>query len=80
MAEGWLARELDLTQVAAYNGTPWVSSAQRKAKAAVIGETVTDYATRWIENRNIKPATRQHYTDLLDKHITPTWAISQSAH
>lgn len=36
------------------------------------GETVCDYATRWIENRNIKPRTRLLYVDLLRQHIRPT--------
>jgi integrase len=70
-AEGWLARERELVQLAAYNGTRWTSPVERSAKAAVRGETVESFATRWIENRNIKPRTRIEYTDMLAKHITP---------
>jgi integrase len=70
-AEGWLARERELIQLCAYNGTAWVSPVERSAKTAVRGETVESYATRWIESRNIKPRTRIGYTDLMTKHIAP---------
>jgi integrase len=71
LAEGWLARERELIQLAAYNGSAWVSPIERSAKAAVRGETVESYATRWIEGRNIKPRTRIGYVDMLAKHIAP---------
>ncbi|AQA01888.1 hypothetical protein BVC93_04940 [Mycobacterium sp. MS1601] len=54
MAEGWLAREREMIQLADYNGTKWTSPVERQAKAAVRGETVESYGTRWIEGRNIK--------------------------
>jgi hypothetical protein len=72
MAEGWLARERELIQLAAYNGSVWISPAGRRAKAAVVGETVQSYATRWIEGRpNIKASTKFLYGDLLKNHIAP---------
>jgi outer membrane protein assembly factor BamB len=40
MAKGWLARERELIQLAAYNGTRWTSPTERDAKAAVRGETM----------------------------------------
>jgi integrase len=33
--------------------------------------TFEDYATAWLADRNLKPRTRAHYADLLDKHIYP---------
>jgi integrase len=71
-AEGWLARERELVQLSAYNGTRWVSPVERSQARALRGQTVTDYATQWIENRNLAPRTRKLYTDLLAKHIRPT--------
>jgi integrase len=70
-AEGWLARERELVQLSAYNGTEWVSPVERRTRAAVRGETVQSYAKRWIENRNLAPRTRKLYADLLAKHIAP---------
>ena len=72
LAEGWLAREREMIMMSDYNGTEWVSPTERKARTAVRGETVESYAKRWISGRNIKPTTRLHYTDLADKHITPS--------
>ena len=72
LAEGWLARERELIQRAAYNGQRWVSPVERSARAAVCGERVESYAQRWIEGRNIKPRTRLLYADLLAKHIAPS--------
>jgi hypothetical protein len=60
-----------LVQVAAYNGSAWVSPDERSAKAAVRGETVESYAKRWIAQRNVKPRTRIGYTDSLTKHVAP---------
>jgi integrase len=70
-AEGWLARERELIQLTAYNGAEWVSPVQRKAKAAVRGETVAAYGRRWVKHRNIKTSTRLLYADLFKKHIEP---------
>jgi SLT domain-containing protein len=71
-AEGWLARERELIQLAADNGTRWVSPVERSQARALRGQTVTDYATQWIATRNLAPRTRKLYTDLLAKHIGPT--------
>jgi hypothetical protein len=49
-AEGWLARERELIQMAAYNGTRWLSPTERSAKAAVRGETVESYANAGLRN------------------------------
>jgi integrase len=71
MAEGWLARERELIQLAAYGGTRWASPVERDAKAAVRGETVESYGKRWVAGRNIKRRTQLEYTALLTKHIVP---------
>lgn len=71
MAEGWLSRERELIQLAAYNGARWISPVERRAKAAVVGQTVSDYAKRCIEGRNVAPRTRKLYTDSFAHHIAP---------
>jgi hypothetical protein len=53
-AEGWLARERELVQLSAYNGTRWVSHVERSQARALRGQTVADYGTQWIAGRNIK--------------------------
>ena len=58
LAEGWLAREREIIQLCRLQRHEWVSPVERKARAAVRGETVESYATRWIGRRNIKPRTR----------------------
>lgn len=32
------------------------------------------YAAAWLEGRDLKPRTREHYADLLDRHLLPRWA------
>jgi integrase len=71
-AEGWLARERELIQLTAYNGTRWLSPTERSAKAKATGETLSEYGKRWIANRNLAPRTRINYADLFTKHIAPT--------
>lgn len=34
--------------------------------------TLEEYATGWLEGRDLKPRTRSHYADLLDRLILPT--------
>lgn len=41
-----------------------------QAARAAFGE----YAEAWLQDRPLKPRTRQHYRQLLDKHILPTFA------
>ena len=36
--------------------------------------TFGDYARTWLAERQLKPRTRAHYTNLLDKQILPTFA------
>jgi integrase len=72
LAEGWLAREREMIMLLDSGGPAWVSPVERKTRAAVRGQTLGDYATRWIENRNLAPRTRKLYVDLLRLHIAPS--------
>jgi integrase len=63
-AEGWLYK-----QRADVTGDDWTPPAQKQAKQ--VG-TFADYATTWLEMRDVKPRTRELYRSLLWTHITPT--------
>lgn len=58
--EAWLAAERKLIDQDIWT-SPKVRAAQRTAKAI----TLTEYAEKWIEQRNIKPTTRTEYKRLL---------------
>lgn len=70
-AERWLANERDLIERAAENGARWLTPTERAAKAAVVGEPLSEYGRRWIAQRNLKPRTRDHYTSIFTNHIEP---------
>jgi hypothetical protein len=70
-AERWLANERDLIERAAESGEPWLTPAQRAAKAAVVAEPLSEYGKRWIAQRNIKARTRIHYETIFREHIEP---------
>jgi len=73
MAEGWLARQREKIQLAAYNGSVWVSPVAAETQEKITGESLADYATEWIKNRtNIKTSTKLLYGDVLKNHIAPT--------
>ena len=44
------------------------------------GITLRDYATRWLEQRTLRPRTRQHYEALLDRLILPDARRRQDGH
>lgn len=76
-AEAWLTDERRLISA----GT-WASPAARRASAeaarAARVPTFSDYAGRWIEQRRVKgrplaPRTRDHYRQLLDDYLMPTF-------
>lgn len=51
-----------------------MSPTQRMATVAEVLETeitVGEYGKRYVEQRDLKPRTRIHYTNLLEKHIIP---------
>lgn len=47
------------------------SPPERVAFATITKETLADYGKRWIEQRNVKPRTRIHYSLLWKDHIAP---------
>ncbi|GAB93722.1 tyrosine-type recombinase/integrase [Gordonia rhizosphera] len=65
-AEGWLAGERRKIELDAWEPP---RPARERTKARIV--TVTEYAERWIEQRNIKPGTHTVYSSMLTNHITP---------
>lgn len=63
-AEGWLYQ-----QRSAVTGDDWTPPATRKQTAV----TFTEYATPWLQMRELKPRTRALYASLLRIHITPAF-------
>ncbi len=80
-AEEWLASErrgIEAAKAGVRSGKTktldWISPKQRELSIAAMfdqDKTVAQFGTRWIEQRNVKPRTKAHYTGLLDKHVTP---------
>lgn len=66
-AEHWLATERRLIDRDEWT-PPRLRTAQLRAQSKTLGE----YATQWIEQRNIKPRSRSLYKSLLRLHIEPT--------
>lgn len=67
-ARAWLdarKREIDA-------GT-WVPP-RLAAKQAAQVRTFGDYSEQWLEMRDLKPRTREHYRRILDRHILPRFA------
>jgi integrase len=69
-AEGWLAGERDL--MLPTSREPWTPPAERAAKLSTPALTLSEYSSKWIEQRNIKPGTRQLYESQHKAHIEPT--------
>ena len=65
-AEAWLAREQALIAADA-----WTPPAER-AKPAAAPTSLAAYAESWLARRDLKPTTRQHYRQLLDRAILPS--------
>ena len=63
-AEGWLARRRN--EIA---DGEWSPGRAKRAPAP----TLEEYARAWLERRNLKPRTREHYGIILDKFIIPTF-------
>ncbi len=68
-AEGWLASERELLEPG--KREHWTPPKERAAAASAPALTLSEYATRWIEQRNIKPGTRQLYESQHKAHIEP---------
>ncbi|OBB15866.1 hypothetical protein A5662_06475 [Mycobacteriaceae bacterium 1482268.1] len=69
-AEGWLAGERDL--MLPTSRELWTPPAERAAKLSAPVLTLSEYATRCIAERNLKPRTRQLYESQWKAHIKPT--------
>ena len=63
-AEGWLADERKLIELDA-----WTSPADRAAARAAAALTLTEFASKWIAERNVKHRTKLMYEGLLRQHI-----------
>lgn len=65
-AEAWLVAERQLLTA----GT-WVAPKLRRTLAEADRIDLDTYATDWLKDRTLKPRTRAHYQQLLDRHILP---------
>lgn len=80
-AEEWLAQErrgINTARAVVWKGeTPklqWLSPSEREAALTAnlaSRKTLEEYGKRWIEQRNLKPRSRIHYTSILEQHIAP---------
>lgn len=66
-AEAWLTDERRRISAGSWAPPRKVSD---QPKALTFGR----FAERWLERRDLKPRTREHYRSLLDKQILPTFA------
>jgi hypothetical protein len=60
-AEHWLASERRLIE-----RDEWTPPALRAAATKSRGKTFSDYATGWLDQRNLKPRTRREYSALIN--------------
>lgn len=66
-ARGWLAlRQAEIIRQA------WQPPEAEQFKPAALKLTVKSYADRWLEQRDLKTRTAEHYRKLLDAEILPT--------
>jgi integrase len=65
-AEGWLASERRLVE-----SGEWLPPGERRTDTRRRGQTLEVYAARWLDDRVLKPRTREHYRSLLDRQILP---------
>ncbi len=65
-AEGWLAVE----RRAVLSGE-WQAPDTRRAVRAATALTLGAYAEQWLADRTLKPRTRDHYRQLLDRLVLP---------
>lgn len=80
-AEEWLAserRDIETAKAAVRKGKTtkleWVSPKIRELAVSAVfdaDKTLEQFGTAWIEQRNVKPRTKAHYSSLLNKHISP---------
>ena len=66
-AEGWLRDER--TMIASGD---WIPPKGRAAAAlAAQPPTLSEYSASWLDSRTLRPRTRAHYAQLLDRNILP---------
>ena len=66
-AEAWLAEERRIIA----SGS-WIAPKRRTvAGLAALPPTLSEYSASWLHSRTLKPRTRAHYRQLLDRHILP---------
>jgi integrase len=65
-AERWLAEERLLR-----DSEDWTTPAHQDAQRWTAGETLAEFGTRWIAERNLKPRTRALYESQFASHIAP---------
>jgi integrase len=73
-AEAWLVDERRMITAGS-----WAPPSSRRASTLTAPMTVGDYAPRWLASRKVQgrplaERTRDHYQDLLDRFILPTFA------
>lgn len=67
-AEAWLAAERKRIEA-----DEWTPPIERTAQKYHQGITLAEYATPWLERRDLKPRTRAHYRAILDKRLLPAF-------
>jgi integrase len=66
-AEAWLAEERRIIARG-----DWIAPRRRTAAAmAALPPTLTEYSSSWLDSRTLRPRTRSHYGQLLQRHILP---------
>lgn len=65
-AEAWLVEERRIVTAGA-----WVAPKLRRSMADAERVTLEDYAADWLAARTLKPRTRSHYQQLLNRQILP---------
>lgn len=68
-AEGWLTDERRIIERG-----DWRAPSDRQRATVDTPVTLGEYAGPWLTDRTLKPRTRQHYGQLLERHILPTFA------
>lgn len=63
----WLAAERKVVE-----SGRWRSPSQRRAAELARNVTVAQYAANWVEQRNLKPRTTEHYRNLIRRFIAPS--------
>jgi integrase len=70
-AEQWLVDERRVVAAGAW--TPPKARAEAALRPAAGPVTFGEYAGAWLEHRSLKPRTREHYRQLLNDHLVPTF-------